>query len=110
MVVTPSELQTLTAVKEINPAYYQALLKAAEILVPRSKKYSTGKDPFINFKFLGSILQEKTEETFKYYVGIKFARALVQAGDFEDESSVDTLLDLANYALLWAGYEESKNV
>ena len=103
--ITKEEAEIFSAVKDINPEFFKAMLKGCGLFPARSQKYSQGHDPYINFRYMASILRCEVGATFKNYIAIKLARALVQAGDFEDETGVDTLVDMGNYAYLWAGWE-----
>lgn len=69
-------------------------------------------DPFANFKIVEHIGITSTEIGFLTRMSDKLARisSIVQTGQVVvlDESVQDTLLDLANYAALFAGYLKSK--
>lgn len=69
-------------------------------------------DPFANFKIVEHIGITSTEIGFLTRMSDKLARvsSIVQTGQVAvlDESVQDTLLDLANYAALFAGYLKSK--
>jgi len=98
------ELEVLALAKEANEPWWDAVLKAAQIQADRRAKYSGEGDPFTNFEVVGRLMGVDTKDVFRFYQAIKFARLLVAAGDFEDESLEDTLIDLANYSLLEAGF------
>jgi len=98
------ELEVLALAKEANGPWFEAVLKAAQIQADRRAKYSGQGDPFTNFEVVGRLMGVDTKDVFRFYQAIKFARLLVAAGDFEDESLEDTLIDLANYSLLEAGF------
>jgi hypothetical protein len=98
------ELEVLALAKEANELWFDAVLKAAQIQADRRAKYSGKGDPFTNFEVVGRLMGVDTKDVFRFYQAIKFARLLVAAGDFEDESLEDTLIDLANYSLLEAGF------
>lgn len=69
-------------------------------------------DPFFNFTRVEAIGISSTEQGFLTRMFDKFARitTFVQKGvlQVQDESVEDTLLDLANYCILMAGYIRAK--
>ncbi len=73
-----------------------------------------GDDPFANFRQIGSLIQAKgvIEVGFLTRMSDKFSRigSFVSKGklEVEDESVSDTLLDLANYCILFMGYLQSE--
>lgn len=71
-----------------------------------------GDDPFANFRRVEALGICKTEQGFLVRMADKMSRlsSFVEAGvlQVKDESAEDTLLDLANYALLLAAYLQSK--
>lgn len=73
---------------------------------------AVGDDPFSNFNRVGSLGVCSTEQGFMVRMLDKYMRinSFVQKGflNVKDESVEDTLLDLANYCILFAGYLESK--
>lgn len=72
----------------------------------------TSGDPFANFSRVESIGICSTEQGFLTRMFDKFSRitSFVQKGvlQVKDESVEDTLIDLANYCILMAGYIRSK--
>ena len=72
----------------------------------------TSLDPFANFSRVEAIGICSTEQGFLTRMFDKFSRvtSFVQKGvlQVKDESVEDTLIDLANYAILMAGYIRSK--
>lgn len=103
--LTEEELRTLIDAKQSNPWWFDAVLDCAAVMQTRVRKYSGGGDPYRNFVEVGRILSEPMTSVFRFYIALKFARALVSQSDFDDESYQDTLRDLSNYSLLWQGYE-----
>lgn len=97
------ELITLALAKEANGHWFNAMLSAARIQANRRAKYSGSGDPFTNFHIVAEYQGKPTQDIFELYQDIKMARIKVQAGDFEDESLNDTLIDMANYCLLEVG-------
>ena len=71
-----------------------------------------GTDPFANFTRVEALGICSTEQGFLTRMTDKLSRlsSFVQGGKLlvEDESTEDTLLDLANYCILMAGYLKSK--
>lgn len=69
-------------------------------------------DPFANFTRVETLGVATTEQGFLTRMLDKFMRlsAFVKNGTLavKAESSQDTLLDLANYCILFAAYQESK--
>lgn len=72
----------------------------------------TSDDPFANFSRVESIGICSTEQGFLTRMFDKFSRitSFVQKGvlQVKDESVEDTLIDLANYCILMAGYIRSR--
>lgn len=73
---------------------------------------AAGDDPFANFNRVASLGVCSTEQGFMVRMLDKYMRinSFVQKGflNVKDESVEDTLLDLANYAILFAGYLRSQ--
>jgi hypothetical protein len=101
---TGKEMSVLRKAKYANPYWWRAMVSAAEVMPSRAEKYSGTIDPYTNFIEVAKILGCKVRDVFIHYVAIKLARAKVSDGDFEDESFMDSLRDLANYAMLWFGW------
>ena len=97
---------------------YLAFHKAAcesmiEITRRKNADYTgTNPDPFANFKAVERQGVCSTEVGFRVRMTDKMTRldSFIQKGVLEvkDETVTDTLLDLANYCILFAGYIESK--
>lgn len=110
--LTDTEIETLDKAKAANEWWFRAMLKAASIMVPRREKYSGAGDPYTNFIIATNIIKQhpklkdvwNTHLTFFVYRVLKLARELVDAGDFPDESMMDTKLDGGNYNFLDAGW------
>jgi hypothetical protein len=95
--------------------FHEAMTKKMmEITRAKNADYTgaTGDDPFANFNRVGSLGVCTTEQGFMVRMLDKYMRinSFVQKGflHVKDESVEDTLLDLANYCLLFMGYLESK--
>jgi hypothetical protein len=90
--------------------------KMMEITKRKNADYSgSGVDPFANFRQVGSLVQKPDviEIGFITRMSDKMSRigSFISNGTLQvkDESVEDTLLDLANYCLLFAGYLKSVN-
>lgn len=73
-----------------------------------------GDDPFANFRKIEALTNGavSVEAGFLTRMSDKFSRIgalMTQEAQVKDESVIDTLLDLANYSALLAGYLQSKN-
>lgn len=90
------------------------VMKMNEIVKAKNQDYSGGGDvyAFNNFEVVEHIGNCSAEQGFITRITDKVSRIsnLTRNGTnaVKDESITDTLLDLANYAILMAGYIESK--
>jgi hypothetical protein len=88
--------------------------RMTEITRAKNADYTgaAGNDPFANFNRVASLGVCSTEQGFMVRMLDKYMRinSFVQLGNLQvkDESVQDTLLDLANYCLLFLGYLESE--
>lgn len=87
--------------------------KMIEVTKAKNADYTgTSGDPFANFSRVEAIGICSTEQGFLTRMFDKFSRitSFVQKGvlSVKDESVEDTLIDLANYCILMAGYIKSK--
>lgn len=87
--------------------------KMVEITTKKNADYTNGSaDPFFNFTRVEAVGIADTETGFLTRMFDKFARitTFVRKGSLEvaDETVEDTLLDLANYCVLMAGYLKAK--
>ena len=87
--------------------------KMVDITRAKNEDYAGGADdPFFNFTRVEKLGVCETERGFLTRMTDKFARIItfVNVGilKVKDESVEDTLLDLANYCILLAGYLRSK--
>ena len=103
------ELEILALAKEANGPWFDIVVKAAGIQAERRKKYSGDGDPYTNFLIVANLFRMKypeikDEDIFFFYQCIKFARLMVDSGDFTDESREDTLIDMGTYSFLEAGF------
>lgn len=108
-IVDPKELEIIAGARASNGPWYQALLIAARIQAERRAKYSgadfDAKDPYTNFIRVASMMGITVRRVFRFYISQKVARIMVSQTDHDDERYQDSLIDLANYALLAAGWE-----
>lgn len=89
--------------------------KMIEVTKAKNSDYTgVGDDPFKNFKHVESFGCCSAEQGFFTRMTDKMARisSFIQKGVLEvkDETVIDSLHDLANYAALFAGYIESKRL
>jgi hypothetical protein len=95
-------------------AFHQECLnKMSSITKAKNADYTgIGNDPFANFTRVEAVGICSTEQGFLTRMMDKVSRinSYVQKGELQvkDESVEDTLLDLANYSLLFAGYIRSR--
>lgn len=87
--------------------------RMVEITAAKNADYTSGSDdPFFNFTRVEALGIASTEQGFLTRMLDKVARVItfVKKGVLrvKDESVEDTLLDLANYCLLFAGYIRAK--
>ena len=90
-----------------------ATYKMAEITRAKNADYTGhSEDPFSNFKSVEVLGICTTEQGFATRMMDKMGRisSFIKQGTLQvkDESVTDTLLDLANYCILFAAYLESK--
>lgn len=86
--------------------------KMIKITEAKNSDYAGGDDAFANFTGVEKLGFASTEQGFLTRMYDKFSRisSFVSKGELmvKDESVEDTLLDLANYSILFMGYIESK--
>ena len=102
-------LDVITEAKRSNSPWFDAFMIAAQVQADRRAKYSGAdfvqQDPYTNFIIVASIMGITVRRVFRFYIAQKLARIMVSQTDHDDERYQDTLTDLANYALLAAGWE-----
>lgn len=99
--------------KEYMEFHEAACRKMVEITKVKNADYSGGsEDPFYNFTRVEAVGFCTTEQGFLTRMFDKFSRiaSFVSKGvlHVKDESIEDTLFDLANYCILFAGYIKHK--
>lgn len=113
-ITLPTSLTSKKMTKENYFIFHQKCMdKMIAITKAKNADYSgTGDDPFANFTRIEAVGICTTEQGFLTRMMDKMCRinSFCQKGILEvkDESVEDTLLDLANYAVLFAGYLKSK--
>lgn len=101
----PHETDILFKAKTANAWWYRAVIRAAEIMADRRKKYSGEEDPYFNFVDMFRRRENRTMlDIFLFYLDIKRSRLEATQTDFADESVLDTLTDMLNYAALALGW------
>lgn len=101
--ITQKDLDVLRAAQAANPFWFKAMIRCAEIMVPRRRKYSGNLHPYHNFTDMAQREQRSLPQIFRFYMNMKMSRLAASDQDFSDESVGDTLADVANYALLALG-------
>lgn len=100
---------------EFNKTFCERMI---EITKKKNADYSgAGADPFNNFRHVKNFIHLESVDLvavgFMTRMSDKFSRigSFISNGTLqvEDESVQDTLLDLANYSALFAGYLKEKN-
>lgn len=97
-------------------SYHQEMCtRMVQITAAKNSDYTSGSDdPFSNFRQIGSLISapKSIEIGFLTRMSDKMSRigSFVSKGFLavKDESVEDTLLDLANYCILFAGYMKSQ--
>jgi hypothetical protein len=100
-------------VKSANEWWLSAVLEAGDVVADRRRKYAGHEDqnpnPFVNFEKVSQLTGMPIDQAFLFYMALKWARITETPNqDFEDERFEDTIMDLANYALLWLGYRKRR--
>lgn len=99
--------------KEYMDFHKTACMRMIDITAAKNHDYTgAGDDPFANFRNIKNCGGVSPEQGFLVRMNDKMARisSFVEKGilQVKDESVNDTLLDLANYCILMAGYIESE--
>lgn len=89
------------------PEFLEALKKMEDIHVKKNEDYATESDPLSNFthsSYLGSLFNKDRDKAFAILIGTKLGRlsSLLNSSNTPNNESIeDTLIDCANYMLLW---------
>lgn len=99
--------------EEFMTYYKECLDRMQATTIAKNADYTAGDDdPFFNFTRVEAVGIASTEQGFLTRMFDKFARVttFVKKGVLlvKDETVEDTLIDLANYSLLMAGYIRSR--
>lgn len=95
-----------------NPKYHAVLERIAALHDRKSHDYAQATNPYSNFEYAAVVSERFTDPTdrvFATMLAIKLARIaeLRAAGKSpQNESLRDSFDDLANYAAIWASYQE----
>lgn len=91
-----------------TPGFAETLKEMQKVHLAKNADYATsaGRDPFYNFDLTRSILAQFSNDRDKVYVwpiANKLARLaiILNSGKVNNESVEDSLIDIANYAILW---------
>ena len=91
--------------------FKETLDKMNEIHIAKNNDYAGDKDPFANFKMVEKLGICDVETGIMVRLCDKFSR-LITLMDSEakvlDEKMEDTMLDAANYLVIWKCYREQK--
>ena len=90
-------------VYRVNYPWYSAVLLCARIILSRTPKYAADRHPYFAIAKLANDTMRTMEETLLQFISLKYNRIMGSSQDFNDESLVDTVADLANYSLLLLG-------
>lgn len=90
-----------------NPDFQTLLEKITEIHNKKSNDYAEDSDYYSNFKFAAFVADVTVDQVFRVMLGIKLARLkeLKKGKTPNFESIEDTIIDLANYACIYASYK-----
>lgn len=90
------------------PEFSTTLKQMEKLHIKKNDDYATDANPFFNFDRVTemvALFQQPSDKTYAHFIANKFARlaVLLNSKDKEpqNESIQDSLIDLANYAILW---------
>jgi hypothetical protein len=88
--------------------YFNAVLDQMRSIHDRKvADYASAQNPYSNFEMSAEVAGVPVETVFRVLIGVKLARLaelLNNAKTPNNESIDDSIIDLANYAALWASY------
>jgi len=96
------DLEILRDARMANPAWFEAIMLAAEIMATRRKKWSGKTNPYSNFIRWAQMNQAGVEQTFMWATTLKLTRD--QDAEAIDDSLIDNAVDGINYPALKAGW------
>lgn len=89
------------------PEFSATLQKMNKVHISKNQDYANDSNPFFNFdavEMMIGLFKNNRDKTYAHFVANKMARLanLLNSGkEANNESLQDTLVDLANYAVLW---------
>jgi hypothetical protein len=92
-----------------NPKFHALLQRMAVMHDKKNHDYAKAGNPYSNFEEAAAYANTDTDTVFKVMLGIKMARINELQGSGKqpnNESLLDSILDLAVYAALWCSYHE----
>lgn len=92
-----------------NPKFHSLLKKMADMHDKKSADYATDTNYYSNFENAAISASTSVDAVFRTMIGIKLARLAELQGKGKtpkNESVMDSLIDLAVYATLYASYYE----
>ena len=93
------------------PGFKETLEKMQAIQEAKNHDYAQGaENPFANFEMVANYKVASVEQGFFTRLSDKFSRVatlITREGQVADEKIEDTLIDLANYAIIFKCYLES---
>lgn len=100
--IASGDLQILEDARVANPAWFDAILMGAEVMVERRKKWSGKTNPFANFIRWAQMNGVPVQQVFKWAITLKLTRD--QEAEAFDDSLLDNAIDGVNYPALGAGW------
>jgi len=102
----------MAEIKANNPDFQEILEKITNIHNKKSNDYAEDGDYYSNFKFAAFVGDTTVDQVFRMIIGIKLARLKeLRKGKTPNFESVDdTILDLANYACIYASYKGPQKI
>jgi hypothetical protein len=89
------------------PEFSTTLQKMNKVHISKNQDYANDANPFFNFdsvEMMIAMFKNNRDKTYAHFVANKLARLanLLNSGkDANNESLQDTLVDMANYCVLW---------
>jgi len=94
--------------KELIYRFKEETERMVSIIEKKNNDYASNTDAFSNFKFCSDFAGCSVEQVFSVFLAVKFARLkeLLNGKEAKNESIDDTLIDLANYCILYKIYRD----
>ena len=89
------------------PEFSETLKAMEKLHIKKNSDYANNDNPFFNFDEvtkMASLFQNERDKTFAHFIANKFSRLanlLNSDKDAKNESIQDSLIDMANYCILW---------